>query len=612
MIRLRENKIGNRLWAVLLLLAMPCLIFAQEKFYLKAATTAVVGQNYKVSYILENASGSNFTAPRYFEGFQVLSGPNQSSSFQWINGKTTQSIEYYYILRPVEEGEFELPAGKIQVKGKILETETIRVNVKQGHQPTQAQQPTQTQKTQPQSTGGGDWRQVAKDNLFVRLYVDKNNPFEGEQITLTAKIYQRIQSYNTQIIEFPDFKGFWKQDYDASGNQWQDEEYQGQYYKTLVIGKYALFPQREGAFTISPFKLRTILRVQDDAAQTGSPWDWFFRPQYKEVEYEFSTSSVTVNVKPLPSAGRPANFSGAVGNFTLEASLDSSELKVGNATTLKTKISGTGNIMLMQKPRIDFPRELEVYDPQVQENISKTANPISGSYKADYLIVAAEPGNFIIPPVEFSFFDLKSQSYKTITSSSFELHVKGDKPVATTPVLGKETVEYLDTDIRFIALKNDLKKQTTPLLESAMFYSLMAGAPLFLFLLLFVRKKLEENRPDLMQKRNKMAGKVAQKRLKTARNFLEKQDRKGFYNELVKAMWGYVADKLSINTAHLTKQNVTDKLAYRNVSEEKSQRLIQLIEKCEMALYSPVSGEEMMSDFETAGQIITEIENELA
>jgi hypothetical protein len=609
--RVSETNKHIKCLTLVMLMVLPVLTFAQEKFYLKAGTTAMVGQNFKVSYILENASGSNFTAPRQFEGFQVLSGPNQSSSFQWINGKTTQSIEYYYILRPVEEGEFELPVARIQVKGKILETESIRVSVKQGQQPAQAQQPAQTPKTQPQSTGGSDWRQIAKDNLFVRLYVDKTNPFEGEQITLSAKIYQRIQSYNTQIVEFPDFKGFWKQDFDVSGSQWQDEEYQGQYYKTLVIGKYALFPQREGTFTISPFKLRTILRVQDDAAQTGSPWDWFFRPQYKDVEYEFSTSSVTVNVKPLPANGRPAGFSGAVGNFSLEASLDSAELKVGNATTLKTKISGTGNIMLMQKPSIDFPKGLDVYDPQVQENISKTANPVSGSLKADYLIVAAEPGNFVIPPIEFSFFDPKNQSYKTLTSASFELNVTGDKPMQTASSVGKETVEYSDTDIRFIALKNDLKKGSTPLLESAVFYSLVAGTPLFLFLLLFVRKKMEENRPDLQQKRNKLAGKVAQKRLKTAKELLDKQDKKAFYNELVKAMWGYVADKLSIDTAHLTKQNVAEKLAYRNVSQEKSEKLILLIEKCEMALYSPVSGEEMMIDYQTAGQIITEIENEV-
>lgn len=587
-------------------------VFSEAKFYVKANNTAYVGQNYKVSYILENAKGKNFSYPTTFQGFQVLSGPNQSSSFSWVNGQTTQTIEYYFILRPSQEGSFKIPSASIQIKNETLSTENLSVEVIQGAQQQQQTQRNTYQQTQPnQQAQTQDWRTEAKDNIFVRVYVDKSNPYVGEQVTMYAKIYQRVQTGNTQIAEMPDFSGFWKHDYDVSNQQWQDEQYNGQYYKTVLLGKYALFPQRPGKFTISPFKLRTILRIQDNS-NANDPWAAFFGRNYQDVEYEFSSNPLNFEVNALPEKGKPLSFNGAVGSFTFNLELDSTNLNVGSATTLKTKISGTGNIMMANLPRINFPQGIEVYDPQTKDNISKSGAKINGSKSADYLIIGDNPGTFTIPPVEFSYFDLKSESYKTISSQEIKLNIEGDKvmKVEQYSASNKEDVQLLDTDIRYIALKNDLGKRTNAFIKTNAYKIAMAGAPLLFILLLFARKKVKELEPDAVFKKQKKAHKIANKRLKLAATFLDKQDKIGFYNEAVKAMWDYLSDKFNINKAQLNKDIIAEKLQEQGVNEKTIKDLLDLINKGEMALYSPIAATEMQTDFEKAKTIILNIENE--
>lgn len=586
-------------------------VFSEVKFYVKANSTAYVGQNYKVSYIVENAKGKNFKYPTSFQGFQVLSGPNQSSNFSWVNGQTTQTIEYYFILRPTQEGEFTIPSASIQINNKTLNTENLSVEVVQGAQQQQQNQRNTYQQTQPnQQAQTQDWRDQAKDNIFIRVYVDKSNPYVGEQVTMYAKIYQRVQSGNTQIAEMPDFSGFWKHDYDVSNQQWQDEQYNGQYYKTVLMGKYALFPQRPGKFTISPFKLRTILRVQDNS-NANDPWAAFFGRNYQDVEYEFSSNALNFEVKALPEKGKPLSFNGAVGNFTFNFEIDSTNLNVGSATTLKTKIAGTGNIMMANLPRIDFPQGLEVYDPQTKDNISKSGAKINGSKSADYLIIADNPGTFIIPPVEFSYFDLKSESYKTISSKEIKLQIEGDKVIkAEQYATNKENIEVLDSDIRYIALKNDLSKKTNAFIKTNAYKIAMAGAPLLFILLLFARKKVKELEPDAVFKKQKKAHKIANKRLKLAATFLDKQDKISFYNEAVKAIWDYLSDKFNIDKAQLNKDIIAEKLQQREVNEKTIEDLKDLLDKGEMALYSPIAATEMQADFEKAKSLILNIENE--
>lgn len=608
-------RIPYKLFSILTLVFCVSILTAkaQERFYLKAPAQANTGQQIKVSYILENANGSNFQYPRTFDGFQVLSGPNQSSNFQWVNGKTTQSIEYYFILIPAQQGEFVIPAASIQVAGKTLQTETHKISVKQGaQQNNQQNQAQRSGQSQQQSQPSADWREEAKENIFVRLYADKTNPFEGEQLTLYAKLYQRVQSFNTQVVQGPEFNGFWKHDYDMSKSEWQQEEYNGKMYNTLLVAKYALFPQREGSFTISPFKLKTILRIQDNAAASQNPWDWFFRmPQYRDVEYEFSSGSLNINVKPLPSAGKPASFNGAVGNFNFEWQFDSTSLEVGSAATLKTKLSGTGNIMLAAKPSINFPSGLEVYDPQVSESISKNVQPIGGTIKSDYLIIPEIPGEYEIAPVEFSYFDLKSQTYKTISPEPIRFVVKGDIPQKIVSSEEKQMLEEEEKDIRFIHLSNDLQTEIKPIITSIGYWSAVGAAPLFFLLLLLLRKKVEEKSADIVGIKSAKAAKLAHKRLEKSAAFLQSGHKTAFYYEVVKAVWKYLADKLNIDQAKLSREFAAEKLMEKKVSKDTIDSLFGLIDKCEMALYSPAEATEMSADFEKAKTLIIALENEV-
>jgi hypothetical protein len=287
-------------------------------------------------------------------------------------------------------------------------------------------------------------------------------------------------------------------------------------------------------------------------------------------------------------------------------------LNVGSASTLKTKISGTGNIMMANLPRMNFPQGLEVYDPQTKDNISKSGAKINGSKSADYLIFADNPGTFIIPPVEFSYFDLKSESYKTISSEEIKLNIEGEKliPAEQFSISNKEAVEILDKDIRYIALENNLGKATNAFIKTNIFKIAMAGAPLLFLLLLFARNKIKDIEPDAVFKKQKKAHKMANKKLKNAATFLSKEDKIGFYKEVVSAMWDYLSDKFNIDKAQLNRAFIEEKLQESKISKTTIEDLKTLLDKGEMALYSPIAATEMQNDFEKAKTLILNIENE--
>ncbi|MEZ4915541.1 MAG: BatD family protein [Chitinophagales bacterium] len=597
-------------------MAFANLALAQANFYAQASSKTSTDANYKVVFTLENANGSRFKPPN-FEGFKILSGPNQSSSYQWINGKTSQSISYYYYLRPIKEGNLTIAGASIEVDGQTLTTKPINVEVVKEQEPTTSnnnqQNNTRTQPSQqPQqpatNPSGEDWKEQAKDNLFVKVYSSKNNPYVGEQIFLYAKLYQRINTYGAQLSEVPEMNGFWKQDIKVNTDDWKPEEYNGKQYQTLVIAKWALFPLREGKFTIDPLKINSVIMVSEPRTES------FFGFQmqtmgYKQVEYNFSSNAFNINVQALPLANKPANFSGAVGNFSMMATLDSSKLDVGNPASLKININGKGNIMAFNDIEPEFPKAFEVYDPQITENISQSSNFINGSKNFTYLIVPNQPGDFKIPPVEFNYFDLESKSYKHLYSDTFNIHVEGEAVVQQNPT---KNADALDEDIHYIKLNNDLTKRKQSFYGSNLFY-VAAGAPVLLFGLLFLLVKYVDNKEiDLVATKRKKAQKEALKRLKQAKIFLDKHDKKAFYNEIFTALNCYVSDKFNITQAELNKESITQKFAERNVPELLAQQFMEVIQNAEMALYSPASDHKMQEDYLTTKNCIENIENELA
>lgn len=594
---------------IILLSSLSMSVFGQVKFYAQGASSTSVGADYKIVFVIENAKASNFKAPK-FEGFEVLSGPNQSSSYQNINGQITSSLSIFYYLRPLEEGTFKIGSASVFVEGRILYTDKLEVTVEEARQP--ATQPQANQQLNPESpTNPDEWKEQVKDNLFVRLYTDNTQPYVGEQIFVYAKFYQRINTYGSQITSFPDFKGFWKQDIEVSNSEPQIEEYKGQQYQTFLIGKYALFPLKEGKLSIDPFELTSILMVS--VPKVMNYWGMQVQTMdYKQVEYVFNSNSLHIDVMPLPKENKPYDFIGAVGDFELSTSVDSLELNVGSPLHFKTVISGVGNVMSIQEPHVDFPRQFEVYDPETKENITKKSNWVKGSKSYDYILIPERPGRFTIPAVSFSYFDTKEDVYKTLNSSPIDIKVNGDVPVL---VEDSEEVEdeYVDPyELQDIYLSYD-RGTVANSFYSSWKYKVALGSPVFLFLLFILGMRLkDEFQPDAIALKNKRASKEAQKRLKKAKEFLAQQNQEAFYTEIFDAFNGYVSDKLNIEQASLSKEYVLEKFKENNISLSLAEQFIQVLGNAEEALYSPQSFGKMQDDYDTAITWIVDIENEIA
>lgn len=586
--------------------------YGQVKFYAQGPTSSAVGADYKIVFVIENADASNFKAPS-FEGFQILSGPNQSSSYQNINGKITNSLSVYYYLRPLEEGTLSIKPASVIIDGERMYTDDFEVLVGPSIQASNANNSNQSgnssQLNQNNPATADEWKEQAKDNLFVRLYTDNQQPYVGEQIFVYAKFYQRINTYGSQITAYPEFKGFWKQDIEVSDYEPVIEEYEGVQYQTFLIAKYALFPLKEGKYTIDPVKMTSILLISVPKVMNY----WGMKVQtmdYEQVEYDFASNPLLIDAKPLPTTNKPLDFIGAVGDFELQTSVDSAELSLGSPLHFKAKISGVGNIMSIQEPKLKFPRQLEVYDPETKESISKQSNWVKGSKTYDYILVPQRPGTYTIPPVQFSYFDTKEKRYKTLSSSPIEVKVKGEMPT----IVKEEEIEdeYVDP-YELHDIYASYTKTAKSNFYSSWKYQLSLASPFMLyFLFLFGARLKEEFQPDAIALKNKRALEEGQKRLKKAKVYLDQQKQEAFYNEIFDAFNGYVADKFNIEQASLSKEYVLEKFEEKKISSHLAEQFIQVLSNSEEALYSPQAYGKMQDDYDTAIQWIVKIEHEVS
>ena len=583
---------------------------AQAKFYAQGPKTCTLGKDYKVVFVIENAEASNFKAPS-FDGFQVLSGPNQSRSYQNINGKITNSLSLYYYLRPLEVGVVLIGKASVVIDGKPWYTDEIEVDIQADKQTTVNQNGTQQNQNSPNpAVNLDDWKQQAKENLFVRLYTDQSKPYVGEQIFVYAKLYQRINTNGSQVTAYPEFNGFWKQEIEITNNEAQIEEYEGVQYQTFLVGKYALFPLKEGKHAIESVEMTSILLIP--VPKEVSYWGMRIQTmQYEQLEYKYASNSLLIDVQALPLENKPSDFIGAVGNFKINTSIDSADVKLGSPIHYKATISGAGNIMSIQEPIIDFPRQLEVYDPATSENISKKSNWVNGSKTYDYVLVPQYPGSYKIPALSFSYFDTKDDSYKTLKSGSFEISVSGD-----APALADDQIEVEKGDSNPYELQDIYSRYADLGDESSFFnswkYKFGLTSPFMLFFLFILGLRMkQEFKPDLIALKNKRASKEAKKRLIKAKQFLDEQDQQAFYKEIFNAFNGYVGDKLNIEQAELNREFVLERFKKKEISAHLSEQFKQVLNNAEEALYSPQSFGKMQEDYDTAITWIVNIESEI-
>ncbi len=570
-----------------ILIAINALLAGADtvKFTMSGPNVISAGEQFRLSFTL-NERGSDLQLPS-MPNFDVLVGPStsQSSSFQMINGKTTQSVNfsYIFILRAKEEGTFTIRPASIKADGKVYESNELKIQVVKGKAPAAAgqQQPRQQQSSSP--------TQLSKEDLFVKVDLDKSNVFKGEQIMATVKIYVAPTVPVTRFndVKLPSYEGFWTQEIDIPNQiSFSREVFNNKIYQVGILKKTILFPQQIGKIKIDPFEITCSVRQQ--VRQQRSIFDDFF-DNYRTIQAKVVSDPVTIRVKDLPAT--PTSFYGAVGNFNFSASIDKTEAKSNEAITLKINISGSGNLRLIEAPKLELPTDFEVYDPKTTDRLNATENGLNGNKSFEYLFIPRFAGEYTIPAIQFAFFNPASGKYVYKTSPEFKLNItKGDDEQSTTvtSAFSKEDVRFIGKDIRFIKQNQyKLKPISATFYGSSIFYlSYLGSLLIFALIALIYRKKLKEN-ANVQLVRNKKATKVARKHLKKASGFLKQKQNEQFYEAVLKAFWGYLSDKLNIPVADLNRDNAVTSLQQRKVSTELTEELVSIIDTCEFARYAP-------------------------
>lgn len=568
---------------------------AQEnvEFTASAPDVAYVETPFQLIYSV-NAAAKDLQAPD-FQFFEILAGPfeSRSSYTQIINGKKSSAtnLSYTLTLMPSKTGTFKIPGASIVVDGEKIYSNDLTIKVENAENNAQKQNEGGT------VTGGGTQR-VTSESIFVRTIVSKTNIYEQEAISVTYKLYTLLDVAQFTGAKLPDFNGFLKQDIEQSQNkQLSAETYKGRSYGTVVLYQAVLFPQHTGEIEIGKASFTALLRLQNKA-QVRSIFDDFF-DSYTNVEKTLTAPAVTVKVSELPLAGKPATFSGAVGNFNLTSTLSSGNLKTNQAATIKVVISGNGNMKLLKNPEIKFPDGFEVYDPKVDNKFSSGSGGVSGTKTIEYMFIPRRSGKFDIPSAELSYFDLNNKTYRTLRTPAYKINVtKGEGGEAVVEnFTGKEDVTPLAKDIRYLYTGSvKLKPESRPWFGTLPFWMLFL-IPLIIAAILFIyfRKHVKEN-ADLAFVKTKKANKVAQKRLRLALKFLEEGKKNQFYEEVMKAVWTYLSDKLVIPVAELNKDNIRLKMNEKGMEKEVTDNFTNILNTCEYASYAPDSGRQEMGN----------------
>ena len=597
---------------------------AQNVIRVEAPDVVAVNEQFNVTFIIEGEkSPSDF---HWSEGddFQLVWGPQKgsSSSIQIINGKRSSSHQttFTYILIPKSTGTFQLPVATAMLSGDKIASSSVSIQVVSDG--ASASQSSGQGGNGAKSSGGGQTSStgdISSGDLFLRLSLSRSEVVIGEPITATLKIYQRVNVVGFENAKLPTFNGFWSQETFAPTNiEFKRESLDDKIYNTALLRTYVLIPQQSGTITIDPAELVCLVNVRAPQSASSSLFDRFFQEEYQTIRKRVTTPAVKVKVNPLP-AGQPASFGGGVGNFGISARLTTDNLKTHDAASLIITVSGRGNVALLEEPKVNFPPDFEVYDTKTTENTDKSNGGTSGSKSFEYPFIPRSHGDFTIDPVEYSYYDVNAGKYVTLRTEP--LHVKvakgkgGDSAPVTTVNSGVERkdVKSLADDIRFIFTgKPNLSGSGSFFVGSVFFWVLLALMIVSAAVVYLAFRKVAAMRADVAGTKNRRATKMAQKRLKLAGEYLDKNLYTAFYEELHKALIGFVSDKLNMDMSEISKDNIVSALTEGGVSEEQTKAFTDLLDACEFARYSPDGGNEAMrSHYDAALKVISSIDSGL-
>lgn len=582
---------------------------ADVVFKAAAPSAVVMGEQFRLTFTI-NAEGKDLRVQELSD-FEVLMGPSQSTSYSssWVNGQSSSetTVTYTYILMPKKEGTFNIPPATIKVKGANYTSNALVVKVLP---------PDKASSADAAGGGGGGASSsagIGKDDFFVKLNVSSHQVYEQQGFLATFKLYA-ARPCGLNNAKFPEFEGFLAQEVELpQEKQWTMENYNGRNYYVVVLKQSYLYPQRSGKITIDKGTFDAVIRIPTQQ-KVRSIFDDFF-DAYQDINKQLVSPAVTIDVKPLPS-GKPASFGGAVGNFTMTAGISADQIKTNEAVTVTVKITGNGNIKLVKNPEVQFPNDFDVYDPKVETDSRVTAAGASGTKTIEYIAIPRYAGDFEIPAVAFSYFDPKAGSYKTVRSEPFRLQVeKGKEGEGTAPVVSnfsnKESVKYLGQDIRYLKVKGIRFFSKDELLFGSFTYYLCYLVPALLFIVFFLiyRRQVKEN-SNLALVRTKKANKTAVRRLKNAGRLMKENKKEEFYDEVLRALWGYLSDKLNIPQANLTKDNVEAELITYGVDESLIKEFMDILNTCEFARYAPSQASDAMDKlYELTADAIGKMEN---
>lgn len=597
---------------------------AQNVIRVEAPDVVAVNEQFNVTFIIEGEKSPSDFQWSSGDDFQLVWGPQKgsSSSIQIINGKRSSSHQttFTYILIPKATGTFQLPVATALLSGdRISSTQASIQVVSDGASSSRS-----SGKNGGKSSGGGQTSstgsgEISSNDLFMRLSLSRTEVVIGEPITATLKIYQRANVVGFENAKFPTFNGFWSQEtYVPNNIELKRESLDDKIYNTAVLRTYVLIPQQSGTITIDPAELVCLVNIRTAPSTSNSLFDSFFQDEYRTIRKRVTTPAVKVKVNPLP-AGQPASFGGGVGNFGISARLTTDNLKTHDAASLVITVSGRGNVALLEEPKVNFPPDFEVYDTKTTENTDKSNGGTSGSKSFEYPFIPRSHGDFTIDPVEYSYYDVNAGKYVTLRTEPLHVKVAKGKGGDSTPVttvnsgVERKDVKSLADDIRFIFTgKPGLSGSGSFFVGSVFFWILLALMILGATSVYLAFRKVAAMRADVAGTKNRRATKMAQKRLKLAGEYLDKNLYTAFYEELHKALIGFVSDKLNMDMSEISKDNIASALTEGGVSEEQTKAFTDLLDACEFARYSPDGGNEAMrSHYDAALKVISSIDSGL-
>ena len=551
---------------------------------------ALVGEQILIKFTV-NAKAKDFKSPN-FQGLRILSGPNSSSSssYSFVNGESKSEITttYSYYVSASKEGNYTISSASVNANKKTISSNPLTIKVVKG-------------KKQENNN--------IEKNLFITVNTTKKNIIVGEQIIVSYKLHTRLELENTELSQLPNLNGFWKKDLESS-SRFKREVIDGIPYNTAIIKKTVLTAQKSGKLEIDPIKVTCSIRITNQRNRRD-PFANFFNT-YNVKEEIISSKKITINVKDLPGP-KPSNFSGGVGNFEISSKTDKNELNANDALTYTIKLTGTGNIELIKPFIIDFPKDFEVYDPKITEKIFQGGN--KRSIKTfEYLLIPRYKGDYKIPSYNFSFFDTKQKKYVTKKTQVHNINVlKSNNDEGNITSFSQQKIESINNDINYIKNSTIFSEKTNQTISLNVLYFLFF-LPLILMVLLSIILSVRNKNPlNLIDKKHKLAKKIASKRLKKANEFLNTKNYDGFYEEIEKSLWGYFSDKFKVDIINLSKDSINDYFTKHQISKDVKNQFIDLINRCELERYSPVSNksEQVNSLLSEAEKIIINVEAEL-